>query len=368
MSDFEFIKVDAQETINEMISEFEAATGRTLSPADPYRAIVLYQANTILMLRAQFNEKAKQNLRRYATGEYLDRIGEDIYCCERLKAGKATTTMRVYISEAQEIAINIAKGTRFIVGEIQFESLNIASVTPGEMYVDVLTQCVEEGTVGNGYVPGQINTIVKPFNLYDKCENITESEGGTDVETDDEYRERMQQSFERYSTAGPEGAYKYYAKSVSTSINDVYVIATEGTGEVDIYVLCKKGELPTDELLELVTEAVNDREVRPLTDNVTVHAPEVVEYDLNVKYYIAAENESQEESLKVAIEEAIEQYKIWQREKMGRDINSSYLSYMVIKAGAKRLEITSPTFTKIKPHEIAICNSATVTYGGIEDD
>jgi len=68
------------------------------------------------------------------------------------------------------------------------------------------------------------------------------------------------------------------------------------------------------------------------------------------------------ETLRVAFEE----YKNWQRATLGRDINPDELIKLVKNAGAKRLTITSPTYTTVSENEVAKCSATVITYRGLE--
>lgn len=115
-------------------------------------------------------------------------------------------------------------------------------------------------------------------------ENTTESAGGADEESDAAFYERMRESVETFSTAGPLGAYEYYAKSASALITDVKATSPE-PGKVDVRVLLASGELPGEEILKEVSAILSADSVRPLTDHVTVQAPEVTPYNIDVTYY-----------------------------------------------------------------------------------
>lgn len=56
------------------------------------------------------------------------------------------------------------------------------------------------------------------------------------------------------------------------------------------------------------------------------------------------------------------------KSKLGRDINPSELISRIIMAGAKRVEITSPVYTKIEPTQVAILESNNSSLGEIEDE
>jgi len=367
MNDLVFFDYDPQKIINEMVADYEELTGRKLYPADPARLHILFMADVIMHVGATMNQKAKMNLRRYAIGSYLDAIGEDIYQCERLPAAPALTTMRFYISEAQQSAINIAAGTEVSIGEIVFRTTELASIFPGSIYADAKAECTTPGEAGNGFLPGQITTIVKPFLYYERCENLTETNGGADAETDEAYRERMKKSLEQFSVAGPEGAYEYWTKKVSADIADVRV-KSEVAGEVDVYVLMADGELPSGELKQKIAEILSAKIRRPLTDKVIVKEPRTVNYNIALKYFISRENEQSEAAIKEQIEAAIDEYETWQKEKMGRDLNNSYLQHLLIKAGAKRAEVTGPAYQAVADTEVAICAEKNIIYGGLEDE
>ncbi|EJX4857691.1 baseplate J protein, partial [Salmonella enterica] len=53
------------------------------------------------------------------------------------------------------------------------------------------------------------------------------------------------------------------------------------------------------------------------------------------------------------VSKALEEYKLWQRSVMGRDINPDEIISRFKNAGAKRLEITSPVFTVISEIQAA---------------
>ena len=78
----------------------------------------------------------------------------------------------------------------------------------------------------------------------------------------------------------------------------------------------------------------------------------------------------------MAVTKAVEEFKTWERSKLGRDINPSVLIAKVIAAGAKRVEVTSPVFTHVKNGseadgfdvELARCASVEIKVGGAEDE
>ena len=68
-----------------------------------------------------------------------------------------------------------------------------------------------------------------------------------------------------------------------------------------------------------------------------------------------------------SVKSAVNEYIIWQKSKIARDVNPDYLRYKMIQSGAKRVQIEDIEYQKIEETQIAVVEIE-VTYGGIEDD
>lgn len=235
------------------------------------------------------------------------------------------------------------------------------------MTAQVAAICTEPGDAGNHLAIASLTKLVDPLPYVDSVQNATVTAGGADKESDESYRERIHEAPESFSDAGSYGAYAFFAKSANPDIADVF-ITSPSPGEVKIVPLMTGGEIPEEEVLKDVLEACNDKTVRPLTDQVSVQAPTVKNYDIRVTYYIGEDSESFSATIQQAVTEAINQYVEWQKEKLGRDINPSQLMKNIIEAGAKRAEITEPVFTKVENTEVAVADQISVAMGGIESE
>lgn len=363
----EFISTDVGEIETNIITVYEGISGRKLAPGDPVRLFLQAIAAIIAQQKVLINYAAKQNLLAYAEGDYLDHIGA-LVKTERLPAKAAQTTVRFTISPPQPQAVIIPAGTRVTPDrQLFFATVQATTVPAGATQIDVVAECTIPGTIGNGWQVGQINKLVDPLPWIQKVENITISSGGVDEEDDDSYKERIRQAPESFSVAGPEGAYKYWARTAHQDIIDVSV-TSPSPGQVEIRPLMKDGQIPGQEILDAVADICNDKEIRPLTDQVLVLAPEIVNYDINLTYWISQENATVAASIQEAVTKAVDDYQAWQRSRLGRDINPSELIAKVMQAGAKRVEVTTPTFTQLTAAQVAIANTVTITYGGLEDD
>lgn len=74
LPEVEFVDTNTEALVNKLIAGYEEITGRTLYPADPVRAFILWLASVLVQERVQINESAKQNLPRYAVGKNLDSL------------------------------------------------------------------------------------------------------------------------------------------------------------------------------------------------------------------------------------------------------------------------------------------------------
>lgn len=362
-----FVDADKEKIEAAVIGEYESITGRTLARGDPVRLFLLTIANIIILQMNSINETGKMNLLRYASGDFLDHLGA-FMGVERTPAAAAQTTMKITLSAERTVSTLIPEGTRFTAGDNVFFSLKEDLLIPaGETTGSGEAECLSEGPTGNGYGPGTLKTLVDPVPYVASVENTTVSEGGADKQDDESYRKDIHIAPESFSVAGPAGAYEYFTKRVSALISDVSV-RSPSPGEVEVRPLLEGGEIPGEELLDQVETALADDNIRPLTDHVTVVAPEKKEYEMDLTYWIERSNQAQAETIRAAVETAVDEYILWQKEKLGRDINPSELIARIIRAGAKRADVRSPVYTALEGTEVAICGGKTVEYGGIEDE
>lgn len=363
-----FVDTDTESFTNNLIKSYEMFTGRTLYPADPARLFILWVADIIIQERVIINETAKQNVPRYAKGDKLDSISEIFKDTYRLEAEAAVTTLKFKLSTTLDTKQIIPAGTRATVdGNIIFETTEELYIEAGQQEGEVLSICQEEGEIGNDFIPGQINKIVDLFPYFESVENTTTSAGGSDRENDEAFYGRMRESMESFSTAGPTGAYIYHAKTASPKVADVSA-SSPTRGVADIRILLKDGELPEEEMLNIIKEAISADRTRPLTDYVTVSAPDSIDFNIDIKYYIPKPSANSGSIIAQEVDKAIESYIKWQTEKMGRDINPSYLISLIMATGAKRVEVTSPVFVEIQDNQVARLVDSSIVNGGVEDE
>lgn len=313
----EFISNDQAQILNELIQDYESRTGRTLYPAQPERLVLQAMAYREVLLRSQMQFIAEQNLVRYAQGVVLDELGR-LVGVSRLAPAFALTTLRFFASSSHP-GIVIPAGTLVATsnGQISFRTDIELEFEPGQTVREVVATCIQEGPVGNGFIAGEVRELLNPITYITSVTNVTETIGGSDIESDDNLRERIQLAPSIYSTAGSVQSYRFHALSASPLISDVEVNSPY-PGHVEVFPLMLDGSTTPVEIIDAVENALNAERVRPLTDNVIVTAPTRIDYTLTVNLVIFEGEDPQ--AAQQAAAESLGNYVLEQRALLGRDI------------------------------------------------
>jgi phage-related baseplate assembly protein len=219
-----------------------------------------------------------------------------------------------------------------------------------------------------------VNSIInwnQPYGVT--VANTTVTSGGSDAESDEQYRYRIWLAIESFSTCGPREAYEFWTLSAHPDIIQAVIhSAPEIAGEVWIYPLMRGGELPTSDIMALVDASCNRDDRRPVTDFVTVKLATAFTYTLNVDYWILQANAVLADSIQAAVNTAALDWIEWQRSAISRDLNGSELTKRMLEAGAKRVVINSPnpSFQLMNFDQLAVHSDVTapiINYKGLED-
>jgi phage-related baseplate assembly protein len=365
-----FASCDPDQIESELIAGYELASGRKLYPGDPIRLFLTTIAAAVVQERFILDDSARNNLRAYARGEYLDALG-DLVGVTRLAPVASICTLQFNLAAAPGPGntLVIPAGTRVAKAGTQYYFATDVDLVIGGASTSgtVSATCETEGAAANGFAVGEINAMVDVVAGVTGATNTTATSGGSDEEGDEGFRTRIRLAPTAFSVAGPRDAYEYWARTASAQIVDVSVV-TPSPGNVDVYVLLTGGALPEPGMLDLVTETLSADNVRPLTDNVTAKAPTTVNFTVNITYYIRRDDTARAAEIQAAVSAAVADYTAWQISEIGRDVNPSELIERVMAAGAKRVAVTSPTYAAISDVQVAVLSgAASVTYGGIED-
>lgn len=182
-------------------------------------------------------------------------------------------------------------------------------------------------------------------------------------ESDADFRLRGQLAPEAYSTAGPEGAYIFHALSANAQVLDASV-DSPAPGQVVVTILARDGDgTPSPQLLAAVETALaNNRNTRPLTDEVLVQAASVVTYSVEAELILY---DGPDEA--VVLEAALERLTAYEERmhRLGLDVSLSGIDGALHCEGVMRVNRISPLENLlIEKHQVSWCIGNSVTIGG----
>ena len=187
----------------------------------------------------------------------------------------------------------------------------------------------------------------------------------TVMETDADFRIRIQQAFEGLSVAGPVGAYEFHGRSADGRVADISVISPSPAC-VTVSVLAQTGDgsAPAD-LLAVVQAALNDENVRPVADRVTVQSASIVNYEIEAELYLFSGPES--EPIKQAAESKLKNY-VSAQHRLGRDIRLSAIYAALHVEGVQRVELAKPVADlELDKTQASFCTAYALTIGGYDE-
>lgn len=185
------------------------------------------------------------------------------------------------------------------------------------------------------------------------------------MESDSDLRLRAQRAFEGMSVAGPVGAYEYHGLSADGRVADI-AVESPSPACVTVTVLSREGNgTAGDDLITNVSRALNDEDVRPVADRVTVQAAEIVPYQIDATLYFFPGPEAA--PIKAAAEKQIQRY-ISAQHRLGRDIRLSAIYGALHVEGVQRVELASPQADIVlAKHQASFCTGYTLKDGGSDE-
>ncbi|ADJ61737.1 phage tail protein [Herbaspirillum seropedicae] len=373
----QFILRDPEGLTRELVRQFEALTGKTLYPAQVERLLVNVIAYRESLVREAIQDAAKLNLVRYSRAPVLDYLGENIGVT-RLPAARAGCRLRFRFDPPPATAQTLEAGVVVQGGAVQFATCAEQRVAAGARSIEVQALCLEAGGQGNGFLPGQINTLVSPTGALAVAEvsNLDTTQGGAEEEDDEHLRQRIVLAPEQFSNAASVGAYRYHVLSSHPDVIDVAVlgaqmevrngqlVSTNGIppGVVLLHPLTRQG-LPGEQVKAAVLAACNADKVRPLTDHVQVRDPQPVDFALRAELtlYTSADAAA---TLQRA-QEAAEALRDRLQSRLGSDVVCSQLVQALHVAGVYSVKLLAPTTDLVLgPAQWPRCTGVSLRHSG----
>lgn len=184
-------------------------------------------------------------------------------------------------------------------------------------------------------------------------------------ESDIDYRNRIQLSFDAYTTAGSRESYIYHGLSADGDVKDVSPISP-APGVVTVYVLSRAGTgVAPEELIEKVATALNGDSVRPMTDQVTVQSAAIVSYTIDAELVLfqGPDQSVVQASALAAVNEYTEAQRL-----IGYDITLDGIYKALRQAGVQRVNISAPSdHITIGVGQAAHCAAVNITIAVATD-
>ena len=227
----------------------------------------------------------------WSYGTYLDMIASQVGLTRR-SATYAETTLSITGAEGTLIPAGFLWSTAgtAITESIQFETVESVVIGP-EGTATVHVRCTQTGPVGN--VPeNSITLMVSPMGGIAEIKNESPATGGSDIETDDELRARIEERdlSGEASFVGCDADYKRWAREVD-GVGDVIVIPEwqgPGTGTVKLIVMDINGSPANESLLRdvynhIMSEQDRDNRLAPIGAILTVVTASIVTISISAK-------------------------------------------------------------------------------------
>lgn len=210
--------------------------------------------------KADLMQKALQGILKLAFpqtsyGTWLEYLGE----CKGVFKNKPTKSagpIKIQgkpgtILEKGKIAGTIATDIKDSL-EFEFTETKIIDVT-GICYVN--SKCITEGIIGNVKI-GTIKILRTPINGVESVTNEEDFSGGTDIEDEEHYRERVLEAEQEEQLSGADTDYIRWAERVD-GVGYAYVIPEwNGPSTTKVLILDKNGQPATKELIDAVQKYI----------------------------------------------------------------------------------------------------------------
>lgn len=180
-------------------------------------------------------------------------------------------------------------------------------------------------------------------------------------ESDDALRERVQLAYEGLTTAGPRNSYILHARNASALVADASA-ESPSPARVTVTVLSLDGNgTAGPALLATVAAALNDEDVRPLGDRVTVQSAQVLPYRIDAVLHMKGPGPESD----AALAEAERKLAAWinPRKRLGVEVARSAIDAQLHVAGVARVELANWQDIAPTMAQAAFCTGYSVTLG-----
>lgn len=186
------------------------------------------------------------------------------------------------------------------------------------------------------------------------------------LESDDDLRMRVQLAFEGLTVAGTRQSYIFHAISAHSDVADI-AVTSPSPASVTVTVLSKTGKgTPSAEVLEAVRNQLNDEEIRPIGDRVTVQGAMIRDFSVTAKLHLTSTPDY--EPILIEARKRLNEY-VTEKKRLGRSVTLSAVYAALHIEGVQRVELAEPSSDiLLNSNEAGYCTSITLTHEVHDDD
>lgn len=183
-----------------------------------------------------------------------------------------------------------------------------------------------------------------------------------ELESDDDFRDRIVRTPETFSVAGPVAAYVNLARNADSDV--AFATCTEpAPGQVLVTVQSRTGTgAASAELIQSVLAYLSDEFRRPLGDQLIVQTAEILEFDITADIRTFA---GPDPSLVLAVAQA--QLETWlaENQRLGRDITEDGIHAQLRSEGVSKVTLTGWQDIVCTDLQAAHATNVTLTHVGV---
>ncbi|MNM49472.1 Baseplate J-like protein [compost metagenome] len=208
----------------------------------------------------------------------------------------------------------------------------------------------------------QLAANVRLERLVVQAENLSNVPPTSKVlEADDALRERIQLVYEGLTTAGPRNSYILHARNASGQVADA-TAQSPAPAQVVVTVLALEGNGSAGAaLLETVRLKLNDDDVRPVGDRLTVQSAEILRYRIDAVVHMSGSGPE----IEATLVECKRRLQAWvnPRRRLGVEVARSGVDAQLHINGVSRVDLNNWTDIRPSMAQAAWCEGISVTRG-----
>lgn len=288
------------ETIySELLTDFAERAGFTPETGCDLAVRLWAAAAELQALEIQADWVLNQSFPQTAQGVYLDRHGS-MRGLKRLGATRSGGVLRFSVETAPTMDITIQAGTVCMTAEeVRVQTTEDVVLKEGTLSVDARAEAVEPGAGGN-VVPGAVRFLTACPLAVTSVTNPNAFTGGADEESDESFRSRILESYQRLPNGANTAWYETTAMNYPGVTAAKAIGREDGPGTVNVYVTGENG-LPDEDLLAGLQAELQEKREIAVTVKVLSPTTETVNVDVAVAPKEGADKNAVLESARQAI-------------------------------------------------------------------